>query len=82
MNLKMGNKEPKYKLEVKIFPKPFKISKDKLSELKGVVSRRAIERMKKEGVECPVKKAPVPFLECFTCEKFVRRVKGYVYCDG
>ncbi|RLG92139.1 MAG: hypothetical protein DRO36_02380 [Candidatus Hecatellales archaeon] len=74
--------EAKHKIEVKTFQKPFRISKDKLSELKGVFSKKAMSRLKKEGVECPVKGKVVPFLECFTCEKFVRRVKGYVYCNG
>jgi len=74
--------EPKHKLEVKTVSKPFRIPKDKLSEFKGLMSKRTLSRLKSEAVDCPVKGETVPFLECFTCKNFVRRVKGYVYCNG
>ncbi len=70
------------KLPVKTLEKPLKVPKEKLEEFKGVLSRGMISRMKKEAVDCPVKGRLVPFFECFTCERFVRRVRGEVYCKG
>ncbi|RLI02577.1 hypothetical protein DRO30_02405 [Candidatus Bathyarchaeota archaeon] len=72
----------KYKLEVKVLQKPLKVPAEKLEEFKGVFSKRVLSRLKKEAVECPLKGSPVSFLECFVCDKFIRRVKGYVYCSG
>ncbi len=41
-----------------------------------------LSRMKKEYVECPIAKDRVPFLICFVCPSFIRRVKGVVHCKG
>ena len=67
------------RLPVKMLDKPMKVPKELLDELKGVVSKSMLARMRREAVECPVK-GLVPFAECFLCERFVRRVKGEVYC--
>lgn len=69
-------------VEVKTLQKPLQVSKQKLGELKGAVSGSLVSRMKKEAVECPVKGETVPFIECFTCKNFLRRVKGHVHCRG
>jgi len=74
--------EAKYELDIRITEKPFKIPKDKLSGYKGVISGRKIAYMKKEAVSCPVKGEAVPFLECYDCENFMRRMKGKVHCSG
>ncbi|MDJ0270373.1 MAG: hypothetical protein NXY59_07505 [Aigarchaeota archaeon] len=50
--------------------------------LKGAVSSKMLSRMKKEYVTCPVVNADVPFLDCFACVSFIRRVKGVVHCAG
>jgi len=69
-------------IKVETLDKPMRIPKEKLEEFKGVLSKGMINRMRKEAVRCPVKNKTVAFLECFTCEKFLRRVKGEVYCKG
>ncbi|RLI29221.1 MAG: hypothetical protein DRO46_02985 [Candidatus Hecatellales archaeon] len=74
--------EARFKVEIKTLDKPARIPKEKLEEFKGVLSRGMINRMKREAVNCPVQGKTVPFLECFTCEKFIRRVKGEVHCKG
>jgi len=74
--------EPKYTLEIKLTSKPLKISKESLKELKGVVKGKLLANMKKEVVECPVKNKTVPFIECFSCKNFLRRIKGKVDCQG
>jgi hypothetical protein len=38
--------------------------------------------MRREMVECPVLGGEVPFLQCYFCPNFVRRVKGVVHCRG
>jgi len=74
--------EVKYELDIVVNQKPFRIPKDKLSGYKGVISGRKLAQMKKEAVSCPVKEENVPFLECYNCENFMRRVRGKVYCLG
>ena len=51
-------------------------------ELKGSAGPKAIARMKKESVDCPLVKAEVGFLVCFACPSFIRRVSGEVHCAG
>jgi len=72
------------KFFVKVFPaqKPKKIPKAVIQELKGVASAKAMGRMKKESVDCPVVKGEVGFLVCFACPSFLRRVSGEVHCAG
>jgi transcription initiation factor TFIID TATA-box-binding protein len=41
-----------------------------------------LERMMKEGVDCPVKVKRVSFVECYTCANFNRRIRGKVGCAG
>jgi hypothetical protein len=73
-----------YKYVVKVFesPKPKKIPKEVTTQLKGVASAKAVARMKKESVQCPVVNQEVGFLVCFACPSFVRRVTGEVNCAG
>ena len=70
------------RVKVKTLEKPARIPRERLEEFKGILSRSMINRMKREAVDCPVKKQTIPFLECFTCENFLRRVKGEIYCKG
>lgn len=72
----------KYLVKVQTSEKPVKPAKEALNVLKGSVSAKAMSRMKKEFVFCPVVTSDVPFLECFACVSFVRRVKGEVHCAG
>lgn len=72
------------KFKVKIYPsdKPKKVPKVVSDELKGAASAKAISRMKKESVACPVVEKEVAFLVCFACPSFLRRVEGVVDCAG
>ncbi len=74
--------EAKYEVEVKMAEKAFRVPKEVASEIKGVISRKMLSRMKKEYVDCPVEGRQVAFLICFTCPSFLRRVKGVVHCIG
>ncbi len=69
-------------VKVKEAVKPKRIPKDVTTQLKGVASGKAMARMKKENVDCPVVKDEVGFLICFACPSFVRRVMGEVHCAG
>lgn len=70
------------KIKIKTLDRAPRISREKLEEFRGLLSRSMINRMRREVVDCPVRGEAVAFLECFTCEKFLRRVKGEVYCKG
>ncbi len=72
------------KFQVKVYPspKPKRVPKAVSDELKGSASAKAIARMKKESVDCPVVKKEVAFLVCFACPSFLRRVSGMVDCAG
>jgi hypothetical protein len=73
-----------YKFVVKVYEatKPKRIPKEVSGQLKGVAGPKAISRMKKESVDCPVVKEEVGFLVCFLCPSFLRRVTGEVHCAG
>ncbi len=75
-------REAKYHVEVKTAEKAFKVDKKVREILKGAVSGKMMSRMKKEYVECPVAGRQIPFLECFACISFIRRVRGVVHCAG
>jgi hypothetical protein len=71
--------EDKYMVDVVEAPKAIPAPKDSLEAIKGAVKGKALAKMKKEAVDCPVK---VSFVECFTCSNFNRRVRGKVGCAG
>ncbi len=70
--------------KVKVFQsaKPKRVPKAVSEELKGAASPKAISRMKKESVDCPIVSKEVAFLVCFACPSFLRRVSGVVDCAG
>jgi len=74
--------ETRFKVKVYASLKPKKVPKVVSEELKGGASPKAISRMKKESVDCPVVKQEVAFLVCFACPSFIRRVTGVVDCAG
>ncbi len=74
--------ETKYVVKVYPSPTPKKVPKVVSQELKGSAGAKAIARMKKESVDCPVVKEEVAFLVCFACPSFIRRVTGQVDCAG
>ncbi len=74
--------EARFSVKIEVSDKAFRVPKEVTAEIKGVVSRKMLSRMKKEYVNCPVVKEQVPFLVCFVCPSFLRRVKGIVHCAG
>ena len=76
------SQETKFKVDIYPAAKAKKVPKVVSEELKGAASGKAISRMKKESVNCPVVKKEVAFLVCFACPSFLRRVKGVVDCAG
>jgi hypothetical protein len=76
------NSEDKFVLDVFVVEKAPPVAKDYIESLKGAFSAKNIARMKKEAVDCPVKKRIVSFIECFACSNFNRRIKGKVACRG
>jgi hypothetical protein len=74
--------ETKFKVNIYPASKPKKVPKVVSDGLKGAASAKAMSRMKKESVDCPVVKKEVAFLVCFACPSFIRRVTGVVDCAG
>jgi hypothetical protein len=74
--------DTKFKVKIYDSPKPRKVPKAVSNELKGTASAKAISRMKKESIDCPVVGTEVAFLVCFACPSFLRRVTGVVDCAG
>jgi hypothetical protein len=74
--------EDKYAVEVVEVPKAIPAPKETLDAIKGAVKGKALAKMKKEAVDCPLKGRRVSFIECFTCPNFNRRVRGKVGCAG
>jgi len=76
------NPEDRYIVEVVEVPKAIPASKESLEVIKDAVKGKALAKMKREAVDCPVKGRRVSFVECFVCPNFNRRVKGKVGCAG
>jgi len=74
--------EAKYIVEVMRVDKVQKVPQEILDEIKGVVGGKMLANMRREIVSCPIRGGEVPFLICFTCKNFIRRVSGKVYCKG
>jgi hypothetical protein len=76
------SQDAKFKVQIYVSPRPKKVPKAVSNVLKGAASAKAISRMKKESVDCPVVNREVAFLVCFACPSFLRRVTGVVDCAG
>ena len=74
--------DDKYTVDIIEIPKAISTPKESLEAIKDAVKGKALARMKKEAVDCPVKARRVSFIECFTCPNFNRRVRGKVGCAG
>jgi len=77
-----GTPEDKYTVDIVEAPKAIRAPKETLDAIKGAVKGKALAKMRKEAVDCPVKVRRVSFVECFTCPNFNRRVRGKVGCAG
>ncbi|MDG7011253.1 MAG: hypothetical protein JRN57_03940 [Nitrososphaerota archaeon] len=76
------SQDTKFKVKIYGSTKPRKVPKAVSEELKGTAGAKAIARMKKESVDCPIVEKEVAFLVCFACPSFLRRVTGVVDCAG
>lgn len=74
--------QDKYLVDVVEVPRTIPAPKESLEAIKAAVKGKALARMKKEAVDCPIKGKRVSFIECFICPNFNRRVKGKVGCAG
>jgi hypothetical protein len=72
----------RFVVDVKELSKALSVPKESVQALKGVVGGKMLSRMKKESVDCPVRNTTIPFILCFSCDNFLRRVKGKVDCKG
>lgn len=73
-------REAKFMVKIEKAEKPLKVEKEVSEALKAIAGRRILD--KREYVECPLRGERVPFMRCFVCASFIRRVKGYVHCSG
>jgi hypothetical protein len=71
-----------FRVEVRAAARPFKVPKELVGELKGAVGPRMMGSMRREWISCPVFGKDLPFLVCFNCPNFIRRVRGVVDCAG
>jgi len=72
----------KYVVEVVSLDKALRVPRSVTNSLKGAVGRKLMSRMRREAVNCPVQNRLIPFLICFSCKNFIRRMSGKVYCKG
>ncbi|MCD6341627.1 MAG: hypothetical protein J7L83_02080 [Thaumarchaeota archaeon] len=75
-------REAKFILEIGEAEKALRVEKKVSEALKGAVGKKMLSKMRKEYVECPLAGKKVPFLRCFACASFIRRIRGRVYCSG
>ena len=75
-------KEAKYMVKVHEADRALRVEREVVEALKGAVGRKMLSKMRREYVECPLAGKKVPFLRCFACVSFIRRVRGVVYCSG
>ena len=74
--------DTKFKVDIYDSAKPKRVPKAVSEELKGAASPKAMSRMKKESINCPVVGKEVAFLVCFACPSFLRSGSGGVDCAG
>lgn len=72
----------KYSVPVKSCSKPVKYREEDLEVLEGAIGKKLLSRLKREVVPCPVLEEEVPFLTCYSCPSFLRRIRGIVHCLG
>lgn len=72
----------KYHVEVKTAGRALRVEQEIVESLKKSLSSKMISRMRREFVDCPVANREIPFLLCYNCVSFIRRVSGRVDCEG
>ncbi|MEZ0345465.1 MAG: hypothetical protein ABWK01_02835 [Infirmifilum sp.] len=78
----MSSRDYKFEVPLLRLEEPLPVDKTLVEQLSKAVSRKMLNQMKREAVDCPVLGKQVSFLQCFGCKNFVRRVRGVVYCRG
>ncbi|RLE63572.1 MAG: hypothetical protein DRJ49_01540 [Thermoprotei archaeon] len=74
--------EAKYIVRVEREERGVRIPREVMRELRKYLKPSIIRRFRNDVVMCPVKRDRVPFLLCYNCRNFVRRVMGEVHCRG
>ena len=72
----------KYVVDVIKLENAMRVPREVEEQIRRAVGRKLIRRMKLDAVNCPVTGKLTPFLICFSCKNFIRRVTGKVYCRG
>lgn len=68
-------------IKVRSLDRPLEVDSQVLSELRELkLSRKFIESLKRDAVDCPWVGQTISALKCFGCPYFVRRFKGYIHC--
>lgn len=70
------------KLQVVKVDEPVKIPREVRERLRDLGIARRVSFMKRERVPCPLTGEEIAPLNCFACEHFLRRVKGFVHCNA
>lgn len=68
------------KIQVEKVEKSIRIPRDVIRSLKEIGLYGKIKFMRKEVLLCPLAQSKRSPIVCLTCQYFVRRVKGLVYC--
>jgi len=74
--------DDKHTVDVLDAPNAIPVPKASLEAIRCGVKGKALERMMREAVDCPVMAKGVSFVACFTWSNFNRRIKGKVSCAG
>ncbi len=75
-------REPTYRVDIHQGKQALKVDNKMVEQLKKTLSNKLITRMRREYVICPVARQEIPFLLCYNCVSFIRRVQGIVDCEG
>ena len=77
-----GSRDWRYEVPVVKLSRAMRIPKEVLEQVSNIGSKRFVRQLRREAVDCPVLRKSVPFLQCYICKNFVRRIRGIVYCRG
>ena len=78
----MEGRDWRYELPVVKLERAMRVPKEIAEQVSKIGSKKFVSQLKKEAVDCPVLGKRVPFLQCYVCKNFVRRIRGVVYCRG
>jgi hypothetical protein len=68
-------------IRIQSLEKPLDVDKEVLAQLRELkLSRKFIDSMKRDAVDCPWVGSTISALKCMGCPYFVRRFKGTIHC--